>query len=74
MPPSNQDGFNGYRTWLGISESKLAPIHYELLGMNIDEDDPEVIRAAVTQRKAFIESRRGSSNEPCVQIPLAGSL
>jgi hypothetical protein len=57
------DEFNGYRKWLGIPENKLPPTHYNLLGMNIDEDDPDVIRAAVEQRKAFIESQRGRGHD-----------
>jgi len=66
MAPSNQDDFDGYRKWLGISNKKRPPTHYELLSISLDEDDPEVIHAAAEQRRNFVESKRGDGHDAIV--------
>ncbi len=66
MPPSNQDDFDGYRKWLGVTSKKRPPTHYELLGIMLDEDDSDVIRAATTQRRSFVESKRGEGHDSLV--------
>lgn len=66
MAPSNQDDFDGYRKWLGITNKKRPPTHYELLKISLDEDDPEVIRAAVEQRRHYVESKRGDGHDSVV--------
>ena len=43
--------FDGYRKWLGITNKNRLPTHYELLGIMLDEEDHDVIRAAVEQRR-----------------------
>ena len=60
------DDFDGYRKWLGISDKKRPPTHYDLLGISLDEDDPEVIHAAAEQRRRFVESKRGDGHEKIV--------
>ena len=57
MTRNDQADFDGYRKWLGISERKRPPTHYELLGISLDEDDPDVIQAAAEQRRRFVESK-----------------
>lgn len=66
MAPSNQDEFDGYRKWLGIADKKRPPTHYELLAISLDEDDPDVIRAAAEQRRHFVESKRGEGHDSVV--------
>ena len=60
------DNFDGYRKWLGISNKKRPPTHYELLSISLDEDDPEVIHAAAEQRRHFVESKRGDGHDAIV--------
>lgn len=66
MARSNHDDFNGYRKWLGINNKTRHPTHYELLGISLDEDDPDVIHAAVEQRRRFVESKRGDGHDGVV--------
>ncbi|MDZ4780931.1 MAG: NPCBM/NEW2 domain-containing protein, partial [Planctomycetia bacterium] len=48
--------FDPYRKWLGISEANRPPTHYQLLAIEPEETDPDVIRAAVTQRSAYVRN------------------
>lgn len=66
MAPSNPDEFDGYRKWLGIANKKRPPTHYELLAISLDEDDPEVIRAAAEQRRHYVETKRGDGHDTTV--------
>lgn len=66
MAPSNPDEFDGYRKWLGITDKKRPPTHYELLAISLDEDDPEVIRAAAEQRRHYVETKRGDGHDSVV--------
>ncbi len=66
MAPRNQDDFDGYRKWLGIANKKRPPTHYELLAISLDEDDPEVIKAATEQRRHYVESKRGEDHDSVV--------
>jgi hypothetical protein len=66
MAPSNPDEFDGYRKWLGIANKKRPPTHYELLAISLDEDDPEVIRAAAEQRRHYVEKKRGEGHDAVV--------
>lgn len=63
MAAINQDEFDGYRKWLGISNQKRLPTHYELLAIGLDEDDPDVIQAAAEQRRHYVESKRGEGHD-----------
>ena len=52
MAPS----FNPYHKWLGIPLEEQPPHHYRLLGVELFEDDPEVIEAAADQRMAHLRT------------------
>ena len=60
------DHFDGYRKWLGISSKHRPPTHYQLLGILLDEEDEEVVRAAIEQRRQYVESRRGQGQDEAV--------
>jgi uncharacterized protein (TIGR03067 family) len=66
MAPSNQDEFDGYRKWLNITSPRRPPTHYETLGIKLDEDDHEVIQAAIEQRRNYVESKRGKDHDALV--------
>jgi len=66
MAPSNQGDFDGYRKWLGITDKMRPPTHYDLLGISLDEDDSDVIRAAVQQRRHYVETMRGEGHDAVV--------
>ena len=59
-------GFDPYHKWLGIPKERQPPNVYELLAISLNEEDPDVIRAAVEQRRRFIESKRGEGREAAV--------
>lgn len=65
--PGQPEEFDGYRKWLGISEKKRPPSIYELLSVALDEDDPDVIRAAAQQRRNFVDSKRGEGHDAVVK-------
>lgn len=48
--------FDPYRKWLGIPAGSGPPTHYQVLGIDPGERDPDVIRAAVTQRSAYVRN------------------
>lgn len=66
MARNKDDDFDGYRKWLGIPETKRPPTHYQLLAVSLDEDDPEVIRAAAEQRRQYVGSKRGEGHDAAV--------
>lgn len=66
MAASNREDFDAYRKWLGISNQKRLPTHYELLAISLDEDDPDVIQAAAEQRRHYVESKRGEGHDDLV--------
>ena len=45
-----------YHRWLGISPKDQPPNHYRLLGIDLFEADPEVIRDAAEQRMAHVRT------------------
>ena len=55
--PADPTDFDPYHKWLGIPRGKRPPTHYDLLGVDLDEDDDEVVRAAAEQRRAFVETK-----------------
>lgn len=65
MPSSNQSDFDGYHKWLGIPKGK-ARSYYDILALSLDEEDHDVIRAAVEQRRHFVESKRGDGHDDVV--------
>jgi hypothetical protein len=67
MAKRSNDDFDGYRKWLGIPKDRRPPTFYELLAISLDEDDNEVIRTAVTNRRQIVESRRGEGHDDQVK-------
>lgn len=55
--------FNPYNKWLGISKDEDSPSHYQMLGLNRGEFDPDVIEAAAEQRILFLESVQNGANK-----------
>lgn len=51
--------FDPYHKWLAITSSRRPPSHYDVLGINLNEDDHEVIQSAAEQRRRYVESKRG---------------
>ncbi|MDA0833363.1 MAG: hypothetical protein O2955_16190 [Planctomycetota bacterium] len=66
MKISNPENFDPYHKWLGIPKNKQPPNHYELLGISLNEDDPEVIESAAEQRKQYVGSKRGQGMDDAV--------
>jgi hypothetical protein len=48
--------FDPYRKWLGIPEDQRPPTHYQLLGISPDEQDLDVIEAAVLRQSSFVRN------------------
>ncbi len=48
--------FNPYHKWLGIPAEACPPNHYRLLGLELFEDDPEVIATAADRQMAHVKS------------------
>ncbi|MEX2118579.1 MAG: hypothetical protein WD847_03140 [Pirellulales bacterium] len=48
--------FDPYRKWLGIPQDSRPPTHYQLLGISPDENDREVINAAVVRQSAYVRN------------------
>ncbi len=46
--------FNPYHKWLGVSRTETTPKPYQLLGVDNNEDDPEVIRAAAIRQSTYV--------------------
>ena len=47
--------FDPYHKWLGISPKDQPPHHYRLLGIDLFEEDQDVIEAAADRNMAFIQ-------------------
>lgn len=50
------DNFDPYRSWLGIRDTRRPPNHYRLLGIELFEDDPEVISNAADRQMSHIRT------------------
>ena len=48
--------FNPYHKWLGIPPEACPPNHYRLLGLELFEDDPEVISTAADRQMVHVKS------------------
>ncbi len=48
--------FDPYHKWLGIAPGQQPPHHYRLLGIELFEDDPEVIAAAADRQMAHVRT------------------
>ncbi|QDU37813.1 hypothetical protein Mal4_21300 [Maioricimonas rarisocia] len=69
MARSDQ-AFDPYHKWLGIPRDRRPPTHYDLLGVRLNEEDGDVIRAAAEQRRNFVESQRGIGEDAAVEALL----
>ncbi|MCC6123582.1 MAG: hypothetical protein IT426_01330 [Pirellulales bacterium] len=50
------ESFDPYRKWLGIPPEEQPPHHYRLLGLELFEEDADVISNAADARLAFLRS------------------
>jgi hypothetical protein len=48
--------FDPYRKWLGIPDQPQHPHHYQLLGLTLFEDDPDVIENAANRQMTHVRS------------------
>ena len=55
--PAEPVDFDPYHKWLGVPRGKRPPTHYDLLGVDLNEEDDEVIRTAAQQRRAFLKGK-----------------
>jgi Domain of Unknown Function (DUF1080) len=62
--------FDPYRKWLGIPANKRTPNFYDVLGIAEGENDIDVIRNAIQQRRAFVQSKRGEGHDDSVKVLL----
>lgn len=61
--------FDPYRKWLGIPEDQRPPTHYQLLGISPDEQDLDVIEAAVLRQSSFVRNfQAGAHAEAATRI------
>lgn len=53
---ANGATFDPYLTWLGIRDPQRPPNHYRLLGLELFENDPEVIAAAADRQMTYVRT------------------
>ena len=51
-----ENSFDPYRKWLGISAREQPPNHYRLLGLELFESDPDVIANAADARSGHLKT------------------
>lgn len=56
MSTRDSTEFDPYYKWLGIPESEQPPNHYRLLGLELFEEDPEVITAAADRQMGHVKA------------------
>ncbi|MGO8748920.1 MAG: SUMF1/EgtB/PvdO family nonheme iron enzyme [Thermoguttaceae bacterium] len=59
--------FDPYHRWLGIQPKDQPPNHYRLLGIELFESDPEVIRDATNQRLSHVRTYQLGKNSALSQ-------
>jgi len=47
--------FDPYHKWLGIRTAERPPNHYRLLGIELFESDPDIIRLAADRQMAYVQ-------------------
>jgi hypothetical protein len=61
--------FDPYHKWLGIPEGQRPPTHYQLLGVDPDEDDPEVIEEMAVRQAAHVRTyQTGPHAAECTRL------
>lgn len=53
---ANGATFDPYLTWLGIRDPQRPPNHYRLLGLELFENDPEVIASAADRQMTYVRT------------------
>jgi len=61
------EAFDPYHKWLGIPPAEQPPNRYRLLGIELFEDDPDVIENAADQRMAHLRSFSTGKNAAVAQ-------
>jgi hypothetical protein len=61
------EGFDPYHKWLGIRPKDQPPNHYRLLGIELFENDLDVIASAADQRMAHVRSYQTGKNSELSQ-------
>ncbi|HBE90931.1 MAG TPA: hypothetical protein DDW41_07050 [Candidatus Andersenbacteria bacterium] len=56
FPDSSASEFDPYYTWLSIPPDEQPPNHYRLLGVELFEEDREVISVAVDRQATYVRS------------------
>jgi hypothetical protein len=51
---SSEKNFDAYHVWLQIPSNQRPPTHYQMLGLQPGESNPEVIRQATLMRSAYV--------------------
>ena len=59
--------FDPYHTWLGIPQERQPPNHYDLLGIPLFEDDPDVIEAAADRQMSHLRTYQTGRRAPLSQ-------
>src|SRR5262245_43924543 len=61
--------FDPYHKWLGIAKEEQPPTYYRLLGINVGEQDPEVIEEAAIRQTTHIRTNQlGPHAEHCTRL------
>ena len=63
----NTHTLDAYHRWLGIQPKDQPPNHYRLLGVELFESDPEVIRDAAEQRMTHVRKYQLGKNSALSQ-------
>jgi hypothetical protein len=59
--------FDPYYRWLGIPPEKQPPHHYSLLGIDLFEDDPDVIETAANRQMGHLRTYQTGKYSPLSQ-------
>jgi WD domain, G-beta repeat len=61
--------FDPYHKWLGIKAGQRPPTHYQLLGIEHDEQDPEVIEEAAVRQTTHLRAYQiGAHADDCTRL------
>lgn len=59
--------FDPYRKWLGIPNWEQPPNHYRLLGINLFENDPDVIETAADRQMGHVRNYQAGKHSELSQ-------
>ncbi len=64
-----RSAFDPYRKWLGIPADQRPPTYYQILGIDPDEQDPEIIEEAALRQTAHVRTYQvGPHAEECKKL------